>query len=61
MFDYAHHDAMERRSLEYHRRVREIFRELPSFYPKPVAVIDADRDADVIFAAIQEALARAFQ
>ena len=61
MFDYAHHDAMERRSLEYHRKVREIFRELPSFYPKPVVVIDADRDIDTVFAAIQEALERAFQ
>ena len=61
MFDYAHHDAMERRSLDYHRKVREMFRELPSFYPTPVVVIDADRDADAVFTAIQEALARAFQ
>jgi dTMP kinase len=61
IFDYAHHDAMERRSLSYHRKVRKIFRELPSFYPNPVEVIDATREPDAVATAIQEALRRAFQ
>ncbi|MFQ5806276.1 MAG: dTMP kinase [Phycisphaerae bacterium] len=60
MFADAHFDAMERRSFEFHRRVRENFRNLPNTYPAPVVVIDATRDADAVFAAIQEALERAF-
>lgn len=54
-------DAMERRSYEFHRRVRENFRNLPSNYPTPVVVIDATRDADAVFADIREALERALQ
>ena len=60
-FPDANTDAMERRSLEFHRRVRELFRALPDVYPTPVEVIDAERDADAVFAAIQEAVGRAFQ
>lgn len=48
MFADAQLDAMERRPLEFHRRVRELFRELPGVYPKPVKLIDADRDADAV-------------
>jgi len=58
--DSAAHDAMERRPLEFHRRVRELFQGLPAVYPAPVAVIDGTPDPDTVFAAIQEALARAF-
>ncbi|MBN2447019.1 MAG: hypothetical protein JXO22_09850, partial [Phycisphaerae bacterium] len=61
MFDGAHQDAMERRPIGYHRKVHEIFRELPSFYPKPVVVIDGTRDADAVFAAIKQELERAFE
>lgn len=60
MFDGATADAMERRPLEYHRAVREIFRQLASFYPRPVEVIDATRDADAIAAEIRGALQRVF-
>jgi thymidylate kinase len=60
MFSGAAPDAMERRPLDFHRRVRALFRELPTVYPKPIAVIDAARDPDAIFAAIQEELRRAF-
>ena len=61
MFDDAHLDAMERRSLEFHRRVRAMFRELPSFYPTPVEVLDAIRDPDAVFDDVLEALRRAFE
>jgi dTMP kinase len=54
-------DAMERRSLEFHRRVRRNFRALPDVYPAPVEVIDGTPDPDTVFAAVQEALKRAFQ
>jgi dTMP kinase len=61
MFDDAHLDAMERRSLEFHRRVRALFRELPSFYPAPVEVLDATRDPGAVFEGLLEALRRAFE
>jgi dTMP kinase len=60
MFADAQVDAMERRPLEFHRRVRENFRDLPSCYPAPVEVIDGSAGPDAVFAAIQEALERAF-
>lgn len=59
IFDGAAPDAMERRSLEFHRRVRELFRALPEVYPAPVVVVDAGRDPDAVWADVQEALARA--
>lgn len=60
MFDGATADAMERRPLEFHRQVREIFRTLPTFYPRPVVVLDATKPADAVFAQVQEAVTRAF-
>ncbi|MCO6436113.1 MAG: dTMP kinase [Phycisphaerae bacterium] len=33
-------DAMEARSLEYHRKVRQMFLEVGSYYPRPVVVVD---------------------
>ncbi len=53
-------DAMERRPLDFHRRVRELFRELPAVYPAPVVLIDGARDVDAVFGDLQEALRRAF-
>jgi dTMP kinase len=60
MFDGVTADAMERRPLEFHRRVRETFRALPGVYPRPVALIDADRPADAVFHDVREAVTRAF-
>jgi thymidylate kinase len=51
---------MERRSLRFHRRVRGLFRELPTCYPGPVTLIDASRGPDEVFVDIQEELRRAF-
>jgi dTMP kinase len=59
MFADAQVDAMERRPLDFHRQVRENFRDLPSVYPAPVEVIDGTPAPDAVFAAIQEALKRA--
>lgn len=59
MFDGATQDAMERRPLEFHRRVRELFRELPRAYPRPVVVLDASRSLDAVFDDVKEAVARA--
>lgn len=48
MFADAQLDAMERRPLDFHRRVRELFLELPSVYPRPVRIIDASRTAEEV-------------
>lgn len=53
-------DAIERRPLDYHRRVRELFLELPACYPAPVTIIDASRSAAAVATDVQEALRRAF-
>ncbi|MFO0837055.1 MAG: dTMP kinase [Phycisphaerae bacterium] len=60
MFEDASADAMESRPLAFHRQVAAIFRELPTFYPTPVVVIDASRDAESVFRDAKEALRRAF-
>lgn len=60
MFDGATADAMERRPLDFHRQVREIFRTLPGFYPRPVEVIDATQPPDAVFTRVQEVIRRAF-
>ena len=52
-------DAMERRPLAFHRRVREIFQQLPEIYPKPVVVIDASGTVDEVYQRLLEALERA--
>lgn len=52
-------DAMERRPLAYHRRVRELFCELPEVYPAPVVIVNADDDPDVVALAVQEAISHA--
>ena len=59
IFAGATADAMERRPLEFHRRVRQLFRELPTFYPAPVVVIDADREVEAVWNDVREAVQRA--
>lgn len=41
MFDDAGVDAMEARSVDFHRKVREIYKQLPQIYPHPVTIMDA--------------------
>ncbi len=52
-------DAMESRPLEFHRRVRELFRKMPRLYPRPVVVVDANGSVDEVFARVVEALRHA--
>ena len=61
IFEGAKPDAMERRPLEFHRKVRQILHELPSFYPAPVIVVDGGRDADAVWEDVQKAVQRAAQ
>jgi len=51
------HDAMERRGLDYHERVRDLFLKLPQIYPKPVVVVDARAEIEAVRDRIWEALA----
>ena len=58
LFNGATTDAMEARPIEYHRRVRDIFRTLPKMYPKPVHLIDANAPADEVHTRIVELIER---
>lgn len=58
--DAASLDAMESRDVAYHRRVRELFLELPGVYPAPVRVVDANRPPDAVHADVLAELRRAF-
>jgi len=51
-------DAMEARSIEFHRRVREAFLSLPDCYPKPVHILDATGPADDVHREILELIDR---
>ena len=51
-------DAMEARSLDFHRRVRAIFQEVAAYYPTPVALVDASGEEEVVFRRIVEELNR---
>jgi len=53
-------DAMEARPLEFHRKVRQLFLELPTYYPSPVEIIDARGDVQVVHQRVAECLTRVF-
>ncbi len=49
-------DAFERMDLAFHRRVREGYLEIARAEKRRVVVLDADRDADALFAAVVAAV-----
>jgi len=51
-------DAMEARSLDFHRRVRKLFQEVGSYYPTPVVLVDAAGDEETVFQRIVTELDR---
>lgn len=59
LFHDVHTDAMESRPIEFHTRVRELFLELPKYYPAPVTVVSGDGSVDEVHARILEALENA--
>jgi len=59
IFEGASADAMERRPLEFHRRVRQIFRTLAGVYPGRVELIDGARDVEAVWTDVREAVERA--
>lgn len=52
-------DAMEARSAEFHRRVREHFLSVARVYPTPVYVVDGRGTPDEVFHRVLECLTRA--
>lgn len=56
MFADAQQDAMERRPLDFHRKVRELFRGLGAVYPRPVRVVDADAPPERVEEAVWQAV-----
>lgn len=59
LFHDVHPDAMESRPLDFHKRVRELFLEMPKFYPAPVAIVDGVGSVDEVQARVMEAIAHA--
>ncbi len=58
LFSDAVHDAMESRSPEYHRQVRENFLALPNYYPARVVRVDAASEPRAVHERILEVLTR---
>jgi len=58
LFEGARPDAMEARSIEFHRRVREIFISLDKYYPTPVVVVDGRGTVDAVRERVLEVLDR---
>ena len=51
-------DAMEARSIAFHRRVRELFLQVHEYYPTPVITVDGRGDAVAVHQRVLEALSR---
>ncbi len=49
-------DAMEARSIEFHRKVRQMFREVHKYYPRQVVSVDGGGDADTVYSRVQQAV-----
>lgn len=58
LFDGSRPDAMEARSIDFHRRVRDIFLALHEIYPTPVMTIDGRGDVNAVHRRIIEELSR---
>ncbi len=59
LFHDVHPDAMESRPMNFHKRVRELFLELPKFYPTPVAIVDGVGTVEQVQARVMETIAHA--
>ena len=51
-------DAMEARSIEFHRGVRQMFLEVHEYYPTPVITVDGRGDVDTVHQRVLEGLSR---
>lgn len=55
--DIRRPDAMEARSIDFHRRVRRLFLEVHRYYPRPVVTVDGRGDVEAVHTRVMEALA----
>jgi dTMP kinase len=58
LFDGVKTDALESRSITYHKKVREIFLSLPGCYPGRVEIVDGRGSVDEVQAKLIEVIAR---
>lgn len=56
LFEGGRPDAMEARSVEFHRRVRQMFLNVHEYYPTPVITIDGRGDVDAVHRRVIEGL-----
>jgi dTMP kinase len=54
----AQPDAMEARPIAFHRKVRQLFLQLPAEYPGKVVVIDGRRPSEQVHGSVWEAISR---
>ena len=57
LFDGSRPDAMEARSIDFHRRMRRLFLEVHEYYPRPVVTVDGRGDVETVHVRVMEALA----
>jgi dTMP kinase len=56
LFEGSRPDAMEARSIEFHRRVRQLFLGVDEYYPSPVITIDGRGGEHAVHDRVMEAL-----
>lgn len=59
LFEGARSDAMESRHMNFHKKVREIFKNLPASYPGRIEVIDASVSVDEVSERVMEVIRNA--
>lgn len=57
LFEDSQPDAMEARSIDFHRRVRRLYLDVHAYYPKPVIVVDGRGAVDLVHQRVREVLA----
>ncbi len=61
LFHDVHTDAMESRPLEFHQKVREMFRQLSAYYPAPVRMVDGTGSVEDVQSRVLEAISDAIR
>lgn len=56
LFEGSRTDAMEARSIDFHRKVRQMFLDVREYYPTKVIAMDARGDVDTVYRRVLEEL-----
>lgn len=59
LFHDVHTDAMEARPMSFHEKVHRMFLDLPSYYPRPVVIVDGLGTVDEVQTRVMKAIADA--